>query len=807
MKMAGCNTEGEFYQKYPSEKAFFAAHPHMKGNQTMKNGGAASGHAGSYWNGDTWVSNEGGSGTYSNGVYYGNGGATFPIGGSAPIFGMGGSASFNISNNDYPSPFAMAPGTGMGSGMLEQYANQIMQMGGPLLPNNPSGYTDSVLNANQNIPFYRDVKAGKVPKTASTFFYDAANSRAMEDDNTNPYSGIRSGVKPMGSYTNEGQYNPLAIGDAYSNESTPPLYFPSQHAASIFQEEINNRIQGVPRKQQGGQVNPYAVSDVRYPEQVNNQAPINETQMGRYRRMVDPNKVNQFHQSLYNTNSASDFFGAVPDIHEPYFGEPATPISKKDNFEYRKGLAERKYGISNYRGTAAQNMELLNRGKRTLNDQWGDWEGHPKDDELISIRQYGGVHPFAMNPGTGSGGGMLQDLPAEMKKGGIHIDPSKRGTFTAAATKHGKGVQEFASQVLANKENYSPAMVKKANFARNASKWQHEYGGMYEDGGSTMPDNPGFRALPPAVQQKIMSNMQTGGMVTDDRMVYGPGGQYMQTGGMINPYHPMAKFLRGGYYQGGGMFGPNGKNPEDETEVPAYTSPVVNPSAPNPNDPNDPRNLDPAYAQQNTASNTGVVQQTPDPTDNAAWTKGMTDQQAQENIKYGKNSVQAYDPLTGDTTDDQYNKVERQNRNAARNQKWQNVSNWGNAILGTGMTALGIGRAYADRRDARNLRNKQFNDRSTANMYAAMNQPGGKGDYTQQGIFRPDSMTPTAAGKFYPGMSGSYNQGMGITAKMGGVMNNYTYAHGGYHAGQELELSDAEINNLKRMGYDIEELG
>ena len=57
--------------------------------------------------------------------------------------------------------------------------------------------------------------------------------------------------------------------------------------------------------------------------------------------------------------------------------------------------------------------------------------------------------------------------------GSIHIAPSKRGTFTAAATKHGMGVQEFASRVLRNKENYSPAMVKKANFARNASKWNH----------------------------------------------------------------------------------------------------------------------------------------------------------------------------------------------------------------------------------------------------------------------------------------------------------------------------------------------
>ena len=61
--------------------------------------------------------------------------------------------------------------------------------------------------------------------------------------------------------------------------------------------------------------------------------------------------------------------------------------------------------------------------------------------------------------------------------GKIHIKPSKRGTFTAAATKHGKSVQEFASQVLANKEDYSPAMVKKANFARNAAKWHHAFGG------------------------------------------------------------------------------------------------------------------------------------------------------------------------------------------------------------------------------------------------------------------------------------------------------------------------------------------
>lgn len=68
--------------------------------------------------------------------------------------------------------------------------------------------------------------------------------------------------------------------------------------------------------------------------------------------------------------------------------------------------------------------------------------------------------------------------------GKIYIKPSKRGTFTAAAKKHGMGVQEFARKVLANKDNYSPAMVKKANFARNAAGWKHDLGGyLFAHGG------------------------------------------------------------------------------------------------------------------------------------------------------------------------------------------------------------------------------------------------------------------------------------------------------------------------------------
>ena len=53
----------------------------------------------------------------------------------------------------------------------------------------------------------------------------------------------------------------------------------------------------------------------------------------------------------------------------------------------------------------------------------------------------------------------------------IRIKPSKRGTFTKAAKQHGISVQSFANRVLKNPSKYSAAMRKKANFARNASKW------------------------------------------------------------------------------------------------------------------------------------------------------------------------------------------------------------------------------------------------------------------------------------------------------------------------------------------------
>lgn len=70
--------------------------------------------------------------------------------------------------------------------------------------------------------------------------------------------------------------------------------------------------------------------------------------------------------------------------------------------------------------------------------------------------------------------------------GPIHIKKSHRGLFTEEAKSHGMGVQEFASHVLANKDKYSPEVVKRANFARNATKF--DLGGDLQTNGGDFTD-------------------------------------------------------------------------------------------------------------------------------------------------------------------------------------------------------------------------------------------------------------------------------------------------------------------------------
>ena len=77
----------------------------------------------------------------------------------------------------------------------------------------------------------------------------------------------------------------------------------------------------------------------------------------------------------------------------------------------------------------------------------------------------------------------MQDPGMEMGKSGIEIKPENEGKFTRWAQARGMSVQEAASKVMSNTDEYPPAVVKMANFAKNAAGWKKE------DGGGTDPIN------------------------------------------------------------------------------------------------------------------------------------------------------------------------------------------------------------------------------------------------------------------------------------------------------------------------------
>ena len=74
-----------------------------------------------------------------------------------------------------------------------------------------------------------------------------------------------------------------------------------------------------------------------------------------------------------------------------------------------------------------------------------------------------------------------QEVPVNQRYGGIQINPKNKGKFTKKADAKGKSVQEFANEVMRNKEDYSTVTVKQANFAKNAKKFKHEHGGYYDE--------------------------------------------------------------------------------------------------------------------------------------------------------------------------------------------------------------------------------------------------------------------------------------------------------------------------------------
>lgn len=174
-----------------------------------------------------------------------------------------------------------------------------------------------------------------------------------------------------------------------------------------------------------------------------------------------------------------------PDGTVKYFGDsklgqhPKDPERKKAFYaRHKKNLDRNPYFRAFARATWANGGQI----EQMAN---GGYIGYDGKRHMSTTPTWSGNAGYEMGgyiPEFAGGGGYCFECGGSVYKngGGINIDPKNKGKFTASAKRAGMGVQEFAAHVLANKDDYSSTQVKRANFARNASKWNKQQGGPVE---------------------------------------------------------------------------------------------------------------------------------------------------------------------------------------------------------------------------------------------------------------------------------------------------------------------------------------
>ena len=214
---------------------------------------------------------------------------------------------------------------------------------------------------------------------------------------------------------------------------------------------------------------------------------------------TDKNRLNRINQNIADFNSS---FGAssLDDIRG--FGALANPegIYKGGWFSGGKAKKKNEQTVNSFNNALSfaqrgQTNTVDNMWREKLHDEFADWYafGGPLGGPVygntgMGAIDYGFMSDYltaknkqaenkntASNPFAGVANNFFSD------GGGIHIKKSHEGLFTEKANRAGMGVQEYASHVLANKENYPTSTVRQANFARNAKKFKHAYGGFLDD--------------------------------------------------------------------------------------------------------------------------------------------------------------------------------------------------------------------------------------------------------------------------------------------------------------------------------------
>ena len=121
-----------------------------------------------------------------------------------------------------------------------------------------------------------------------------------------------------------------------------------------------------------------------------------------------------------------------------------------------------------------------------------------------------------------------------MEKNKINIKSENKGKFTNWANSKGMSVIEAANRVMANTKKYSPTIVKRANFAKNASNWNKK-----RDGGDIV-STMGYRDDSPFRNSESLNIYSPEGVI-DMSNVSKPimaNGQYLKPNSGLNQVPP-----------------------------------------------------------------------------------------------------------------------------------------------------------------------------------------------------------------------------------------------------------------------------
>lgn len=117
---------------------------------------------------------------------------------------------------------------------------------------------------------------------------------------------------------------------------------------------------------------------------------------------------------------------------------------------------------------AARRQALIQ--QRSHDQLNGVAEGEQDYSKLFTPKGWSTLRKYLLSVPAAGTAIYLSDVPEQKKGGRIHIKEKNKGKFTASAKAHGKGVQEYARDVL-NDPNATSLQKRRANFARNAAKW------------------------------------------------------------------------------------------------------------------------------------------------------------------------------------------------------------------------------------------------------------------------------------------------------------------------------------------------